>query len=344
MQRVLWLSYMENLNMDIKKYIKHIKSVYKRLMCLGIAAVMFVFASPAAAGGISAFAAESGGAVEAEIIESTETEFYDAFDYETHWAKEYIDYVLENGYMTCVSQEGVYFEPDVPMTRAVFVESLAKLAGVKFAETKNEIDADPVGDGGVDDTEESGDDAVFEDQAERECGMETGLDGGNDESGSSGASDIYDKNSSEYNEWGIYIDEQQVYEPDLEALAAKFGDMDGTEPYAPAAAWAVENGIINGTGGNFSADGVMNRQTLAVIMHRAADILGIDLEEDWSVVIDYNDLDEVSDWAIEGIAYCKMTGLMQGGSDGCFAPKREITRAEGAAVLVRLIRHMNEKQ
>lgn len=220
-------------------------------------------------------------------------------DYSEHWAREYIDYVLENGYMTCVSW-------DAPMTRAMFVESLAKVAGVSFS-------GENLG-SSLSESEEENSDADADIDIDSE------------------------------NEWGIYINKESVYEPDLEALAAEFDDMDGTEPYAPAAAWAVENGIINGTGSSFSPDGVMNRQTLAVIMHRAADILGLNLEEDWSVMIDYNDLDEVSDWAVEGIAYCKMTGLMNGDSDGCFAPKREITCAEGAAVIVRLLEHMNEKQ
>lgn len=306
---------LEKIFMDINLMIR---SVRRRLVCI-VAAIAVL-----GAGHISFFA-QSVSALEGSGLEndsdSIAVSIETVTDYSDHWAHEYIDYVIENGYMMCVSEDdegkvvcgdnepsssdgAVYtcFEPDTPMTRAMFVESLAKVAGVSFV-------GENLG-SSLSESEEENSDVDIDIDSEKE--------------------------------WGIYINKESVYEPDLEALAAEFDDIDGTESYAPAAAWAVENGIINGTGSSFSPDGVMNRQTLAVIMHRAADILGLNLEEDWSVIIDYNDLDEVSDWAVEGIAYCKMTGLMNGGSDGCFAPKREITRAESAAVIVRLLEHMNE--
>ena len=195
-------------------------------------------------------------------------------DYQDHWARDYIDIVTERGYMTST---GGYFAPDEPMTRAMFVQALAAMAGVTGSE-----------------------------------GMV----------------------------WGVQADEP--YEPDLNMLSETFSDIDVNAPYAEAAAWAVDKGIVNGMGdGTFGPSVIIDRQTMAVMMHRTTDALGIELNEDWSVMMDYNDLDQVSDWAIEGIAYCTMTGLMRGDHDGDFAPNRMLTRAEGAAVLVRLAEHVN---
>ena len=195
-------------------------------------------------------------------------------DYQDHWARDYIDTVTERGYMTST---GGYFAPDEPMTRAMFVQALAAMAGV---------------------------------------------------------------NDSEYMVWGTQLDEP--YEPDLNMLSETFSDIDVNAPYAKAAAWVVDKGIVNGMGdGTFGPSAIIDRQTMAVMMHRTTDALGIELNEDWSVMMDYNDLDQVSDWAIEGIAYCTTTGLMRGDHDGDFAPKRMLTRAEGAAVLVRLAEYVN---
>lgn len=196
-------------------------------------------------------------------------------DYQEHWARDYIDFVTEHGYMTVT---GGYFAPDEPMTRAMFVQALAAMAGV------------------------TDDDSVI---------------------------------------WGTKAEES--YEPDLDALSAAFSDVDVNASYAKAAAWAVDKGIVNGLGdGAFGPDAIIDRQTMAVMMHRTTDVLGIELNEDWSAMMDYNDLDQVDDWAIEGIAYCSMTGLMHGNDIGDFAPKRTLTRAEGAAVLVRLAEHMGK--
>lgn len=196
-------------------------------------------------------------------------------DYQNHWARRYINFVTEHGYMTALNG---YFAPDEPMTRAMFVQALASMAGV--------ISNDPV-------------------------------------------------------IWGTAT--QELYEPDLESLAEKFSDIDVNASYAAAATWAADEGIVNGTDDwTFKPDGIIDRQTMAVMMYRTTESLGIELNEDWSVMMDYGDLDQVSDWAIDGIAYCTMTSLMHGNDEGNFLPKRILTRAEAATVLVRLSEYINE--
>ena len=100
--------------------------------------------------------------------------------------------------------------------------------------------------------------------------------------------------------------------------------------------WAAEQKIINGIDGDFCPDQTINRETMAVMIRRAASVLSISSPSDWSISIDYTDLAEVSDWAVDGIAFCAVYEIMSGNPDGSFAPKRELTRAEAAAVLQRV--------
>jgi hypothetical protein len=228
------------------------------------------------------------------------------YDFKESWAEPYIEYVLENGYMTYMGQEVSddaeyrYFMPYEGMTRAMLVESLAAVAGVEFdniSETETVIRTDDI---------------------------------------------LYGKESAsdEKIQWGLDEAVKEVYVPDIDAMTEMFDDMDGTESYAPAVAWAVEKGIVNGTGSSFCPDVVLDRQTLAVMMQRFVMALDIELDGDWSVMLDYNDIEDVSEWAVDGIAFCTVNSLMNGTADGNFLPKRTLTRAEGAAVVYRLANHI----
>ena len=105
----------------------------------------------------------------------------------------------------------------------------------------------------------------------------------------------------------------------------------------PALEWAAEQNMIMGIDGDFCPDQTINRETMAVMIRRAASVLSISSPSDWKYIsIDYTDLSEVSDWAVDGIAFCAVYEIMSGNPDGSFAPKRELTRAEAAAVLQRV--------
>ncbi len=116
----------------------------------------------------------------------------------------------------------------------------------------------------------------------------------------------------------------------------KFGDVDGTEWFSQALTWAYEKKIIRGMNGDFCPDLAIDREMIAVMIQRASSVLEIQAEENWSISVDYTDLEDISDWAVDGIAYCTVCGIMSGDPDGSFAPKRSLTRAEGAAIIVRI--------
>ena len=115
-----------------------------------------------------------------------------------------------------------------------------------------------------------------------------------------------------------------------------FSDVDGSEWFSEALSWAYDSGIIRGAGGKFDPQGPVDRETAAVMIQRASPLLGIQPASDWSFSIDYTDLEDISEWAVDGIAYCSVCGIMSGDPDGSFAPGRMITRAEAAAVIWRI--------
>ena len=125
------------------------------------------------------------------------------------------------------------------------------------------------------------------------------------------------------------------YVPEI-SIEDQFGDVNGGESFVTALAWAYENKIIRGMNGDFCPDLAIDREMIAVMIQRASAVLEIQSSSDWSISIDYTDLDEISDWAIDGIAYCTVCGIMSGNPDGSFAPKRFLTRAEAAAIITRI--------
>lgn len=115
-----------------------------------------------------------------------------------------------------------------------------------------------------------------------------------------------------------------------------FSDMTGDEDYADAVKWAVNAGIINGIDGKFCPEQAVDRQTVAVMLHRFINYLRVDIKSDWSVLLDYADIDDISQWAVEGIAYCEFSGLMTGNEKGMFLPGKMLTGAEAAVIMKRL--------
>jgi len=95
------------------------------------------------------------------------------------------------------------------------------------------------------------------------------------------------------------------------------------------------SGIINGAApGYFLPDMPLTRQEAAVMMIRLyekATALSAPAQK-----YDYYDSDEISAWASESIKKASGLGIMQGNPDGAFAPLKNLTRAEAAALICRL--------
>ncbi|WHH57768.1 S-layer homology domain-containing protein [Petroclostridium sp. X23] len=132
---------------------------------------------------------------------------------------------------------------------------------------------------------------------------------------------------------------------DIETDSGKdisFQDVDAGASYHDAIAAAVNAGLITGCSDSvFAPEDDITREQVAVIISRAMEMKSLILlsDIDSSQVVDrFSDSGELSDWAKTGTAAVVRFGIMAGSSDGTFAPKATTTRAEAAAMAVRLYR------
>lgn len=114
-----------------------------------------------------------------------------------------------------------------------------------------------------------------------------------------------------------------------------FSDVPSDQYYAPAAAWALEQGIVTGYGdGRFGSNDSITREQIVIILHNYANLIGMDTaaRNDLS---QFTDLDQLSAEAQQAMSWANAVGLISGKGDGILDPVGSATRAEMAALLVR---------
>lgn len=115
-----------------------------------------------------------------------------------------------------------------------------------------------------------------------------------------------------------------------------FADVNTESYYSDAVAWAEQNGIVSGVGEDkFAPDECITREDIATIIYRYAKYKEINPQGAWAIRLDYGDLAEISDYAVESVMYCKLKGILSGNENGLFGAKAFATRAEVATVLLR---------
>lgn len=122
---------------------------------------------------------------------------------------------------------------------------------------------------------------------------------------------------------------------ETKATAERFSDVPSGEWYSEAVAWAAANGIVEGYGnGIFKPEQSITREEMCTIMNRAfgTEIVGDDIDE----TPDFADADAISDWAAESVARMAYAGIVQGVGNRRFAPADTATRAEAAAIVLRM--------
>ena len=105
-------------------------------------------------------------------------------------------------------------------------------------------------------------------------------------------------------------------------------DTEGGENwYAKAQAWAMENGVSDGT----DAMGALTREQLVTMLWRL----------NGEPVVDYlitaPDAAQISSWALEAMRWAASTGLIEGDETGALSPAADTTRAQAAAFMVRYL-------
>ncbi|MBR5114964.1 MAG: S-layer homology domain-containing protein [Oscillospiraceae bacterium] len=131
-------------------------------------------------------------------------------------------------------------------------------------------------------------------------------------------------------------------EPEVSAESI-FSDVSTEDPewYTDAVLWASENGIIQGyaEGGNmvFGTDDPITREQFATILYRYEQYKGGGFVGDWYFLLEYEDADQISDWADEAMHWCVMKGIIKGCTETTLVPKGKASRAEAATMLMRFI-------
>ena len=114
-----------------------------------------------------------------------------------------------------------------------------------------------------------------------------------------------------------------------------FTDVNEGEWHYDYIASAVNMGIVNGMGdGSFGVGMNITRQEMAAMAYRASVVAGIDFTDS---KLDFNDADEIADWAKEAVSNMAGLGIITGMGNGNFEAKGFANRAQAAVIIGRLL-------
>ncbi|WP_312612147.1 S-layer homology domain-containing protein [Oscillibacter sp.] len=113
--------------------------------------------------------------------------------------------------------------------------------------------------------------------------------------------------------------------------------MDGKTPadMDAARAWAIENGISDGTNPTNS----ITREQMATILYRYAQYKSYDTTQGGMETREFADYDSISEYALPALGWSVNAGLMQG-SDNNLMPSGSATRAQVATILQRFCQNV----
>ncbi len=127
------------------------------------------------------------------------------------------------------------------------------------------------------------------------------------------------------------------------AIPQIFSDVSPEQYYAPYIAWAVCNGIAEGTSGStFEPTAPITREQIAKLLATYLRRMGHGMipSDGSGVPLSFADGDQISSWAQGSVDLLRSLGIMNGlpGENGeiLFMPQNQLTRAECAAVFCRL--------
>ena len=116
--------------------------------------------------------------------------------------------------------------------------------------------------------------------------------------------------------------------PESETSATQFADVDEGAYYAKAVAWAVENGVTNGTSATtFSPDATCTRAQIVTLLYRA-------LGSETQAQIAFTDV-AADAYYVGAVAWAAANEITCGTSDTTFSPNAVCTRAQIVTLLYR---------
>lgn len=115
-----------------------------------------------------------------------------------------------------------------------------------------------------------------------------------------------------------------------------FSDVAAGVWYYKYACAAFKAGLVSGDEeGRFYGNKIITREEMAAMIHRVMKIIGISPAE--SDVLGFDDDELIGGWAKESVNYLKRTGVVNGRSKNFYEPKAELSRAEAAAVVYKVL-------
>ena len=126
-----------------------------------------------------------------------------------------------------------------------------------------------------------------------------------------------------------------------EALFSLAGETetDGTSSFsdtdAPSVSWLYENGIGAGfEDGTFRPDENVTREQLAMFIYNYMKYQGKDVSNiEGMGIYEYTDYNDISEWALTAVRYCRNAGLIPTGPGMAYGPQETVAKAELAGLL-----------
>lgn len=133
-------------------------------------------------------------------------------------------------------------------------------------------------------------------------------------------------------------------EKEPQAQASPFSDIAGGSYYEKAVAWANANGIVKGVSdAEFAPDESITREQMAAMIYRYAAYKKMDLSAGESTnILSYADYSDISDYAVSAMQYAAGSGIINGMTADTLSPKGISTRAQAAAVFMRVFNLFNK--
>lgn len=125
-----------------------------------------------------------------------------------------------------------------------------------------------------------------------------------------------------------------------EGYVSKFDDVKRTSLHSAAIGWAQSEKIVNGVGDNkFNPYGNVTRQDFAVMLWRYMKYKKFELPPIENAKV-FADDGEIADYAREAVETLNVLGIMNGKGNDIIDPRGNVTRAEAAAMLHRMMNEM----
>ena len=117
---------------------------------------------------------------------------------------------------------------------------------------------------------------------------------------------------------------------------SEFRDVNPGDWFYFYVAWAYAADLVQGFGGEFRPDDPVTREELAAMIARTGDLHPV-------ATLGFNDATQISSWALVYVNTVYRNGLMIGNTQGNFRPRENITRAETATAINRLLGRIDSR-